>query len=266
MFNIALVLNIIRSILKVNIAPRLHMISLYRVHSATGIVVHWWLAFIKESLGLSTKEPDIHQFIEARIALWASWVVQTVIIQNSRLQVFIWTIMLISFAFFQKSSLLRAPCQATFYSRGARKTTYAKYLPFHCWLIPDIPVTGRRLSIIIIKKQSPKWDFGTVSSPSPLRTRCFIWWTADLAKVGVLSPWLSGGQIIEYKGKSTEKVKVFDIWMALHSFVSSSNHASQSQQLSSEYFYLACFGTRVPNMVYHYSWPICLPQEESWKE
>lgn len=148
MFDIALVLNIIRSILKVNIAPRLHMISLYRVHSATGIVVHWWLTFIKESSGLSTKEPDIHQFIEARIALWVSWVVQTVITQNSRLQVFIWTIMMISFAFLQKSSLLRAPCQATFPSRGARKTAYAKYLPFHCWLIPDIPVTGRRLSII----------------------------------------------------------------------------------------------------------------------
>lgn len=264
MFNIALVLNIIRSILKVNIAPRLHMISLYRVHSATGIVVHWWLAFIKESSGLSTKELDMHQFIEARIALWASWVVQTVITQNSRLQVFIWTIMMISSAFLQKSSLLRAPCQATFHSRGARKTAYAKYLPFHCWLIPDIPVTGRRLSIIIKKKkQAPKWDFGTITSPSPLRMRRFIWWTADLAKVGVLTPWLSGGQIIEYKRKSIEKVKLFDIWMALHSFVNSSNHAYQSQQLSSEYFYLVCFGTRVPNMGCCYSWPICLPQEES---
>lgn len=170
MFNIALVLNIIRSILKVNIAPRLHMISLYRVHSATTIV-HWWLAFIKESSGLSTKDPDIHQFIEARIALWASWVVQTVITQNSRLQVFIWTIMMISFAFLQKSSLLRAPCQIS-----------ALPLLAYTWH------SCNRKETFYNKEQAPKWDFGTISSPSPLRTRCFIWWTADLAKVGVLTP------------------------------------------------------------------------------
>lgn len=186
MFVIALVLNIIRSILKVNIAPRLHMISLYRVHSATGIVVHWWLTFIKESSGLSTKEPDIHQFIEARIALWVSWVVQTVITQNSRLQVFIWTIMMISFAFLQKSSLLRAPCQATFSLQGCQEDCLCQISA-----LPLLAYTWHscnRKETFYNKKQAPKWDFGTISSPSPLRMRRFIWWTADLAKVGVLTP------------------------------------------------------------------------------
>lgn len=50
------------------------------------------------------------------------------------------------------------------HSRGARKTAYAKYLPFHCWPIPDIPVTGRRLSIIK-KKNKPLNEILAQSPP-----------------------------------------------------------------------------------------------------
>jgi hypothetical protein len=73
MFKIAWVLNMIRSIFKVNIAPRFHMISLHNpfCHRHPGRLVAFVdvrLTFIKESCSLPTKEPDTHQFPDPRIA------------------------------------------------------------------------------------------------------------------------------------------------------------------------------------------------------